>query len=321
MNRFYNHGDAAAADIVWSDPGLSVYEKLDGTMVVLYWDVLKRRWFTATRSVPEADLPIQTGNLSLGEMTFSTLFREALVATGARTHERLNLDEILTHFDPELTYVFELTSPHNRIVVKYDEPGVTLLAARHTASGIEKSIHDLNRSLHWLPRPKVWAIHDPTALAAFVDSADPATLEGAVVCDSQFNRIKIKNKAWVLSSRAKDLVTVSRRSAMEAIISGTIDDVIPLISDDIANELLTMKERLVTYLRRIDENFRSWKDEAAGNRRRFAELVNLSDEWATPYFQMLDGKGSDAHTWLTNAQAMGRLTPTQLDVLLRATSK
>ena len=35
MNRFYNHGDAAGAQVDWSDPGLRVYEKLDGTMMVV----------------------------------------------------------------------------------------------------------------------------------------------------------------------------------------------------------------------------------------------------------------------------------------------
>ena len=36
MDRFYNHGDAAGAQIDWSDPALRVLEKLDGTMVILY---------------------------------------------------------------------------------------------------------------------------------------------------------------------------------------------------------------------------------------------------------------------------------------------
>src|SRR5579863_220361 len=81
MNRFYNHGDAAAANIDWSHPSLKVYEKVDDTCIILYWDPLHDKWHCGTRSVPEADLPIQVGHMEIGDMTFSQLFLKALAAT------------------------------------------------------------------------------------------------------------------------------------------------------------------------------------------------------------------------------------------------
>lgn len=316
MDRFYNLGDASGADVWWSDPELRVYEKLDGTMIVMYYDHALNQWFTATRSVSEADLPINAGHIEIGDMTFSGLFRLGLETTWKSVYDPATADEILSSFETDLTYVFELTSQHNRIVVKYDEPRVTLLAARHTGSGHEVSIHQLTSDLHWLPRPKTWSLKDPEAIAAFVNEADPAALEGAVACDSRYRRLKIKNKAWVLSSRAKDLVTTSRRNAVEAMLSGTIDDVIPLVAEDIGQELLAMQDRLRAYLKRVDANFNEWKAEADGSRKRFAELVNLSGDWATPYFQLMDGKGQGALDWAVSSQAAGRLSPRVLDTLL-----
>ena len=77
MNRFYNHGDFNEAPISWSDHGLRVLEKLDGTMIVMYWDPKYNKFCTATRSVPEADLPIKQGHLEIGDATFSDLFWRA----------------------------------------------------------------------------------------------------------------------------------------------------------------------------------------------------------------------------------------------------
>jgi hypothetical protein len=319
MNRFYNHGDAVAAQIDWSDPGLRVYEKLDGTCMIVYWDPLHGRWHAGTRSVPEADLPIRVGHMEIGDMTFSELFFKALVATReASTGEAITwtvdgFDKVV-HLNKELTYVFELTTPYNRIVVKYDEPRVTLLAARHTATGKELPIESL--CLQYVNRPKTWDLRSASALDAFVNSADPALLEGAVVCDSQFHRLKVKNKAWVLSSKAKDLVTVSRRSALLAIIRGEIDDVLPLVDKDIADELRRMQGTLRDYLRAIDDNFAAFKARAAGSRKDFALQVTSSGDWTPPYFNMWEGRAATALEWAQNAAANGKLSDSTLDLVL-----
>jgi len=42
MCRFYNEGDCAAAHVDWNSS--VVLEKLDGTMIVLYWDAVHDRW-------------------------------------------------------------------------------------------------------------------------------------------------------------------------------------------------------------------------------------------------------------------------------------
>jgi hypothetical protein len=319
MNRFYNHGDAAGADVDWSDPGLRVYEKLDGTMMVVYWDPLQGRWHAGTRSVPEADLPIRVGHMEIGDMTFSELFFKALRETREAAEgkpldwEPTDFDKVV-HLNKELTYVFELTTPYNRIVVKYDEPRVTLLAARHTATGRELPIESLR--LQHVNRPKTWDLRSAAALDAFVNSADPSLLEGAVVCDSQFRRLKVKNKAWVLSSKAKDLVTVSRRSALLAIVKGEIDDVIPIVEKDIADELCRMQSALRDYMLSIDRNFSEFKARAAGSRKDFALMVTSSGDWTPPYFNMWEGRATTALGWAQAAAANGKLSDSTLDAIL-----
>lgn len=319
MNRFYNHGDAAGADVDWDDPGLRVYEKLDGTMIVVYWDPLQGRWHAATRSVPEGDLPIRVGHAEIGDMTFSELFFKVLCETRAVAEgkpfnlESTDFDKVI-NLNKELTYVFELTTPFNRIIVKYDKPSVTLLAARHTATGKELPIESLR--LRCVNRPKTWNMRSPAALSAFVNSADPTLLEGVVVCDSQFRRLKIKNKAWVLASKAKDLVTVSRRSALLAIIKGEIDDVLPLVEKDTSDELISMQCALRDYMRQIDANFAAFRAKAAGSRKDFALQVTSSGDWTSPYFNMWEGRAATALEWAQIAVASNKLSDNTLDLIL-----
>ncbi len=319
MNRFYNHGDVSCAPVDWSDPDLRVYEKLDGTMCAVYWDDLHGRWHVATRSVPEADLPISRSGMETLDITFAQLFMKALVETrnslGSTVSWEFDGPDKIVHLNKELTYVFELMSPQNRVVVKYDEPRVALIAARHTKTGKELRIEDIN--MQWVNRPQRWSLVEPTALVAFVDSSDPSKIEGAVVVDSRFNRVKVKSKSYVLSSRAKDLVTVSRRSALDAILQGKIDDVITMVEEDVANELRRMQAAAREYVMNVDKNFVSWKTLAGDSRKEFARLVIESDDWKAPYFELWESRAQNASEWIEKTAAAGKITSNTLDYLLK----
>lgn len=320
MNRFYNYGDPVADEINWSDPDVRIYEKLDGTMIIVYWDELQQRWCAATRSVPEADLPIYNDHIEIGNMTFSGLFLKALQET-REAIDGISLNDKSSKFDDiivlnkQFTYVFELTTPYNRIVVKYDVPRVTLLAVRHTSEGYELPIESLK--MRHVNMPKTWNLCSIESLVAFVDSANPANLEGAVICDSLFNRIKVKNKSWVLSSRAKNLVTVSKRSALLAIITGTIDDVLPLIEDEIANELRKMQVTLKSYLRQIDLNFATFRANSQESRKNFALMVAEHGDWQAPYFNMWEKRSTSALEYVELAAKKEKLSNSTLDIILK----
>ena len=319
MNRFYNHGDGAAVEIDWSDPNIRVYEKVDGTCIILYWDPLHCRWHAGTRSVPEADLPIYAGHMEIGDTTFSQLFLKALVSTreelsGQPVGWHVDGPDKVVHLNKELTYVFELVSPYNQIVVVYPHPRVYFLAARHTASGKEIAIETLR--LEHVRRPKTWPIRDVVTLSAFVDSASPSELEGAVVCDSRFGRLKVKNKTYVLAHKSKDSVTSSLRNALEAVVLEKVDDIVPLVPADVGERLLKMQAAYAGFCHIIDTNVTAFKLEAAGSRKRFAELVMLSGDWSAPYFSLWEGRAPSAREWVKAQCEKGKLSAGSLDTIL-----
>jgi len=313
MNRFYNQGDAFGADVNWNDPELKVCEKLDGTMIVLYWDALQQRWCAGTRAVSEADVVFNSGHIVANQMTFSDLFKRAIMKTCS---EFQTWDQLMLTFDKNITYVFELTSPFNRVVVKYDEERVHLIAARNILTGCELDVYQDDIGLQWIPRAKTWKLNSPSAVDAFVNQANPANLEGAVVCDSTFRRLKVKNKAWVLSSHAKDMLLTSKRSALVSIILETIDDVLPLLDKETESGFIKMKDSLKLYLRKVDTNFQSFKQIAGNDRKTFAHQVLASDDWVTIYFSLWDKKGENAWDWLRKQANAEKLTPVMLDCII-----
>jgi hypothetical protein len=319
MCRFYNHGDFSAAKVDWADPELRVYEKVDGTCIIVYWDPTKGTWCSATRSVSEADLPIHPNDLVIGDSTFSQLFLKALIMTreelsGKPVDWSVDGPDKVVHLSKEMTYVFELVSPHNQIVVSYPEPRAYLLAARHLPSGKEVPLDSIR--MEHVRRPRSWPISSAVVLAAFVNSISPSELEGAVVCDSHFRRIKLKSEAYVLAHRSKDSVTASPRNALMAVILEKADDIVPLIPKDVGDRILKMQDEYREYCRHADEVFESARKEAQGSRKRFAELVLASGTWCAPYFNIWEGRSPNVRTWIRQTCDAGKLSDKSLDVII-----
>jgi hypothetical protein len=63
MDKFYNLEEIHASKIDWNDKALKVYEKLDGTLAIVYFDNFKNEWHVATRSVPPLSTIVIAGYL------------------------------------------------------------------------------------------------------------------------------------------------------------------------------------------------------------------------------------------------------------------
>lgn len=310
LNRFFNLGDGNCAPVNWSNT--IIYEKLDGTMIVLYWDPKPSKWCVGTRAVCEADLPV-----SLSLHTFSDLFWMSL---GMST--QLSVEQVCDALQKDVTYVFELTTPVNQVVVLHKDYRVTLLATRHTQTGVESLVGDHAKRLG-VATPRVWELKSPADIEKFVDDADPKVLEGAVVCDIDFNRIKVKNKSYVLASKAKDSISSSPRNAIEIILRKKADDIVSLLDDITAKTLLTMQDNVRTVFQNIDKTYvdclaRSTGADAKETRKNFAINVMSSGVWYSPLFAMYEKKALNVRDYIDKLIDADKLTPSILDSVLTA---
>jgi hypothetical protein len=315
MDRFYNDGDFYAAKVDYDSA--VIYEKLDGTMMAAYWDPLKNAWHTSTRSIPEADLPIRLGDLVLEDTTFRGLFDEALEEMINRECAPYipNVDSWWSQLDKQHTYVFELTSPLNRVVVQYDDPRITLIATRDNVTGCEIVINEQNYMWY---EPRTWKLNDAKAIKALADSFSPAELEGFVVCDARFNRVKIKNASYVLAHHTKDGIISSKRNALVAAFKGTLDDIMPMVDPDTRNAMEEMLLKVGKFIKESEAKYEDWASQCEpGDNKTFASFVNANQPvMPSAYFAVFRGKSKSISDYMTQHVGEGAIADKTLDSIL-----
>lgn len=317
FRRFFNHGQEAAK-INWKDPKLAIFEKIDGTLVNLSINPFTEQWLVSTRSVPEADLLMDNGIF-----TFRTLFEKACLETTG-----ISFADFSKLLDPYHTYSFELHTELNRIVVKYDGYGITLLGVRNNITHQELFLDDpmLSELVKVVPVVQEYPFTTVECLIDRVASQNANEHEGVIVRDSQFNRVKIKNAQYVLMSKFRDSLSNSERNCMELILLGKEDDVIPMMPQEIVNNLLKIKAGLQKAIPEHDQAYidilKEANKEDLNNKKVFAiSLINVSQHsdgkiWAAPLFQMYDKKCSNMLDFIAKNRKDGTWGSNFLDKLL-----
>lgn len=189
--KFFNYGESNAAKIDWNTA--HVLEKVDGSMIQLYWDWNNQEWFAATTGTAEGEGEV---NNKMGT-TFNELFWKTIFDKSPKFK--------LSYLDKNVTYVFELTTPYNIVVKPHGESSVTLLAARYNDTLFEATYAQLKETAHALHVNVVKAF-DLNAFDSLIKTFEgmPWSEEGYVVVDGNFNRVKIKNPAYVAVHHLKD---------------------------------------------------------------------------------------------------------------------
>jgi hypothetical protein len=316
MKRFFNHGQGSAANIDWSDPKLAVLEKLDGTLCIVYWDPFKdptgvNGWCVATRSVPEADLIMDNGLF-----TFRTLFEKALEETC-----KFTFNDLSSYLDKSYTYCFELTTLYNRIVVAYPNNRITLLAARNMKTMQEENPAGLGLvSVIGVPVVQAHTYTSVNELVDWVSSLNPMEHEGVVVRDSKFNRIKVKNAAYVAASKNRESLATSPRNCLELILLGKDDDAASFLPQEIQANLVSLKEKFVIWLKTQEDLVQVISNEAksiAPDKKTFALTVQkYQPALPSALFAIYDDKAGSIKNFIEKNRKDGTWSNSFLDKIL-----
>lgn len=209
FNKFHNIQEELAAPIDWATA--SVQEKIDGSLMKVWYDL--GEWHLSTNGCVDAFKAM----LGDTDVSFGDIF---LRAAGVRS-----VNEFAARFDPDYTYLFELTSPETRLVIPYDD-GVYFLAKKRTFTGIEviATLSEMPLSVKY---PRLSPISDPDG-AMEAAAAMTQDEEGFVVVDENLNRVKIKSLAWLKAHRAYNNGNVSVRTLIDFIREEKIDDLLAL---------------------------------------------------------------------------------------------
>lgn len=184
FRKFFNAEEGNAHKLDWSKA--HVLEKLDGSMMQVYWDKYANKWFAGTTGTAEGEGEV---NNKLGT-TFNDLFWKTVT-------EKYKLNT--SQMNKECCFIFELTTPYNIVVKPHGESSATLLTIRNLNTLEEVTRQELIQYAALLGVPVVKAydlnVNDIGSLKRTLENL-PWHEEGYVVYDGD-NRVKEKNPAYV----------------------------------------------------------------------------------------------------------------------------
>jgi len=177
FSKFFNAEESLAAKIDWRTA--KIQEKLDGSLCHMYF--YDNQWHVASSGLPDAG-----GNVNGLNMTFAELFWK----TWNDNHY-----ELPHSTDGYLTFIFELMTPFNRVVVNHKENKITLIGVRSNISGQEKNL-DFYYGFDW-PIVRGFLFKDLEGVKESFSNFEGIDQEGYVVVDDNFNRVKVKHPGYV----------------------------------------------------------------------------------------------------------------------------
>jgi T4 RnlA family RNA ligase len=262
FSKFFNSGEINAAKIDWNSA--IVLEKLDGTMIQVYYDWNKNKWFAATTGMAEGEGEV---NNKFGT-TFNDLFWETI--------NKYSFD--VNKFHKGFTYVFELTTPYNIVVKPHGESSITLLAIKDNEILKEFRYDELLAVSQYFGLPVVNSYnlsHNSLDEITKTFEGMPWSEEGYVVVDKEFNRIKIKNPAYVAVHHLKsktaehNILTIVKSNEIEEFASTFPERKEELYK--LKNNYDTLITKLITAWMELFDN--RPKDDSASEKKKFAFSV------------------------------------------------
>ena len=186
FNKFFNYGESHAADIDWRTA--KVTSKKDGSIMKVV-NMGDGNFLISTNGVIDAFKCNLPENVGCPFNSFGELFMEGMKFYGLRREDFPRL------FAPGFTYIFELTSPWNQVVVRWEETKVWLIGIRDNTTCKEVFYRDSDLA-EIFDTPEIYPI---TNIDECVEAAKilPEDAEGYVVVDANFNRIKVKSPRYI----------------------------------------------------------------------------------------------------------------------------
>jgi hypothetical protein len=205
FERFFNFGDGFADKIEWDTA--CVQEKLDGSIMILYHH--RDDWHVASSGTPDAG-----GNVGIADIiTFKDLFWNTF---GEQIGWRW-LQRMLVRLPKDVTFMFELCTAENRVVVRHSDSKVVLLGARNRVTGQELRPGEVIHLFPNTPLPKVYPVGSPKEAIELLDEMKGEEQEGFVCVDGNFNRIKMKCPSYVALHHLADNL-LSMRLIMQNVV-------------------------------------------------------------------------------------------------------
>ncbi len=284
-DKFFNHGESLAAPIDWATA--KIYEKLDGSLAQLYY--YDNKWQVATSGSPDA-----SGEVNNWKFTFKDLFWKVWEELGYEV-------DIVTHMET-YSLAFELCTIYNKIVVSHPKNKLVLHGARSLCENPccnfkEISIDNWGHRTH--SKYEIVKTYDLNNLDEVIQSCfamNGLEQEGFVVCDANFNRIKIKSEDYLRWHYLKSSLAASPRALLDIVRHNETSECIVGMPEYI-EDFNKIKLKLWALVKSLATHYDAIKH--ITNQKEFA-LEAVKSRIPSALFSLRAGKVSSIKEYLSN---------------------
>lgn len=240
FSKFFNYGEPHAASIDWKTA--RVQTKVDGSVIkIFYYD---GQWRVATNGMINAfETPAVSAHPE--NNTIQTTFGELFV----KCARNQGLDK--EGLNKDYTYIFELTTPYNEQVIKYEKPAIWHIGTRNN-----KTLEELRVDIN-IQKPQEWSFQ---TLEDVIKTAQTfqTEQEGFVVVDGNWQRVKVKSPYYVAASHYfNDTLALSKLIAI--FLSGDYDEFLAYYPK-YTTLINKMKNFVIQQVEKIEKDSSFWSE-------------------------------------------------------------
>ena len=258
----------------WSS--IKTQEKIDGSLLKAWYD--EGSWHISTNGTIDASqATVGEQSVNSSTRTFRDIFDLALTSAG------ISFDSFTKLLDVNYTYMFELVSPYNRIVINYDTTELYFIGVRDMISGKELNPRDFTSLTKYFKCPKEYDLHTLEAIrdaANKLNSNNVINDEGFVLVDKYFNRVKVKSMEYVKAHHLSNNGAVTIERLINVILKNETSEFLtycPMYKDrieDLAGRMDLFKSEVTGIIRKMKES----QPDIFSNRKEYAEVVKTYDK-------------------------------------------
>ena len=214
FTKFFNYGQKEAAKLSFP---CEASEKIDGSLIGVWYDNEYGWQVSTSGNIDAKDSPVIFGEYK----SYRDIFDKAWD------------NKFFDKMNKNCTYIFELVSPYTRIIVPYKEISLYLLSIRNNIT-LEEEARDeipfIAKKLFGdkIKTPQSFKCNSIEEVKSFVNNLtiESENFEGFVLCDNNFNRIKLKSPAYMELFFIKGEGIFSEKKIIKLILEGQDDDVL-----------------------------------------------------------------------------------------------
>ena len=226
FDRFYNLGEADQK--VDNIDNYTILEKYDGSLINVWYNNFEEKWQASTRGTAYAESETPYGN------KFIDIIENKILGYSIDGYF-----ERFVNYRENLTYIFELIGPENRVVKPYKKPQLVLIGIRNRENG-EYFTYDqmiffhcfqmvYNEDIELAQKYQFSSIDDIMKNLGEIDAMD----EGYVLWNEKTgHRVKIKNPDYVAIHHLRNNGVLAPRNIVHLINANEHEEYLSYFEED-----------------------------------------------------------------------------------------